>query len=437
MHIIDVIETKAAGEKLSCEQLQFFIDALCDGTLPDYQTAALLMAIYIRGMCDEEAAELTRIMAASGDKMDLTAIAGVKVDKHSTGGIGDKTTLVLGPLVAACGGTVAKMSGRGLGFTGGTIDKAEAIPGFCTALSMDVFAKQVNEIGFALTGQTANVAPADKKLYALRDVTGTVASIPLIASSIMSKKLASGADKFLLDVKVGSGAFMKTEEEARHLAELMVAIGNKNGCETRAILTNMDRPLGKAVGNLLEVQEAVDVLCGRGPDDLTQVCLALAAEMLAMGGVLDGDVSACYQKAEKALYDGSAFAKFREFVVAQGGELAVLTEPELFYDAPACMELLAWKDGYLEVAKAEEIGRASVRLGAGRMTKGDTIDMTAGIVFEADFGDVVKKGDVLCRLYAKEAARFEEAMKILQQALVIWEDKPLQKPLLYGMVKEG
>lgn len=435
MRMYDIIQKKADGGRLTTGEMEYVIGELSRDRLPDYQVAALLMAIYIRGMDDTEAGELTRIMAESGEQMDLSEIDGVKVDKHSTGGIGDKTTLVVGPLVAACGGTVAKMSGRGLGHTGGTIDKVEAMPGFRTSLSKEEFVALTNRIGFALTGQTANVAPADKRLYALRDVTATVASIPLIASSIMSKKLASGADKLLLDVKVGSGAFLKTEEEARKLAELMVSIGNANGRETRAILTNMDRPLGKAVGNLLELQESVAVLRGEGPEDLRAVCLELAAQMLAMSGICGGDEAACRKKAEEALGDGSAYAVFERFARAQGGDPAVIENPELAYATPACEEVLAWADGYLEVLSAEDIGKASVALGAGRLRKEDAIDMTAGLVFAADFGGPVKKGQLLCRMYTQNPASFAAAREVLKGALEIRPEKGAKLPLIFGVVE--
>ena len=435
MRMYDVIEKKADGGVLNTDEMQFFVEGLCSGQVPDYQAAALIMAIYIRGMTDEEASELTRLMAESGEQMDLSEIKGIKVDKHSTGGVGDKTTLILGPLVAACGGTVAKMSGRALGYTGGTIDKLESIPGFRTSLSKEEFVDLVNENGFALTGQTADVAPADKKVYALRDVTATVASIPLIASSIMSKKLASGADKFLLDVKVGSGALVKKKEEAVKLAKLMVAIGKKNGRETEAVLTNMGRPLGRAVGNLLEVQEAVAVLQGKGPTDLRDLCLYLAAEMLALGGVCDGNAMACRKKAVQALKDGSALAVFEKFVRSQGGDMDCIYHPEKAYPTPAEREVKAWASGYLQSAMAEAIGRASVCLGAGRETKEDSIDFTAGIRFEVDFGAAVEEGRTICRLYSQDPSRFAEAEEILKEALRISEEKPGAEPMIYGIVR--
>jgi pyrimidine-nucleoside phosphorylase len=432
MRMYDILEKKADGGVLNKEEMQFFVSGLCSGQIPDYQAAAWIMAVYCRGMRDTEAAMFTQIMADSGDRVDLSGIRGIKVDKHSTGGIGDKTTLILGPLAAACGGTVAKMSGRGLGFTGGTIDKLESIPGFRTSLSEEEFIRLVNENGFALTGQTANVAPADKKIYALRDVTATVASIPLIASSIMSKKLASGADKFLLDVKVGSGALVKDLDEAKRLARLMTAIGRENGRETEAVLTNMNRPLGKAVGNLLEVQEAVEVLKGAGPEDLKEICLCLVSRMLALGGL--GSAEECRRKAETALRDGSAYMAFETFVRSQGGDPEVLRDPEKFYARPACREIRAEKSGWFTVRSAEEIGKASVVLGAGRTRKEDPLDYTAGIRFEADFGSRVKEGQILCRLYGGDSGRFSEAEAILMGALSLEEKEPQKEPLILAVI---
>ena len=432
MHAYDILAKKAARQELTPEEMQFFLDGVCRGTIPDYQTSALLMAIFLNGMTDRELAAWTEIMARSGDLVDLSAIEGVKVDKHSTGGIGDKTTVILGPIIAACGGKLAKMSGRGLGFSGGTIDKLESLPGFNTSLEESEFIRLVNTVGMAITGQTANVAVADKKLYALRDVTATVNSIPLIASSIMSKKLASGADKILLDVKVGSGAFMKTLEDGRKLAAAMVTIGEHNGRETVAILTNMNRPLGRRVGNLLEMQEAYETLCGHGPADLTELCLWLSARMLSMAGL--GSFDDCRAKAERSLADGSAAAKFREFVAAQGGDFQVIEHPEVHYAAPASAVLAAESDGFLTVRSAETIGRASVALGAGRMTKEDPIDFTAGIVLEAAPGEAVTRGQALCRLYAADGSRLEEAKAILRDAFAVLPEAPAPEPLILDVV---
>jgi len=428
VRVYDIIEKKAAHGELSCEEMKFYLDALCAGTVPDYQSAALLMAIFLNGMTERELAAWTGLMARSGDLVDLSAIEGIKVDKHSTGGVGDKTTVILGPIVAACGGKLAKMSGRGLGFSGGTIDKLESIPGFNTALTQDEFIRLVNRVGMAVTGQTANAAPADKKLYALRDVTATVNSIPLIASSIMSKKLASGADKLLLDVKVGSGAFMKTPEDGRRLAEAMVAIGEENGRETAAVLTNMNRPLGRCVGNLLEMREARRTLEGRGPEDLHTLCVELAARMLAMAGL--GPLDACREKAEGSIQNGAAAAKLREFIEAQGGDFRVLETPEAYYPKPLQRVLEAPSDGYLSIRSAEAVGKASAALGAGRLRKEDAIDFTAGIVFETAPDEAVRKGQPLARLFASDEARLDEGEAILTAALALLPSTPPPEPLI-------
>lgn len=428
----DILEHKAAGKPLSRAEIQFFMDNLCQDRIPDYQTSALLMAIFLNSMADSELADWTDAMAKSGDLVDLSAVAGIKVDKHSTGGIGDKTTLILGPIIAACGGRLAKMSGRGLGFSGGTIDKLEALPGFRTALDEAEFIRLANTVGFAVTGQTANVAPADKKLYALRDVTATVNSIPLIASSIMSKKLASGSDKIVLDVKVGTGAFMKTLPDARRLAAAMVAIGEKNGRETVAVLTNMNRPLGRCVGNLLELQEAYRTLCGQGPDDLTELCLYLSAQMLSMAG--KGSPDDCRAQARQSLRSGAAAAKFLEFAAAQGGDVRVLGHPEVCYPPAACQTVCADRDGFFSVVSSEAIGKASVALGAGRLTKEDSIDFTAGIVLEAAVGEPVRAGAPLCRLYAADAARLQDGAAELAAAIRIEPEAPPAEPLILDVI---
>lgn len=432
MRIYDILEKKAAKRELSAVEMQFFIDNLCAGKIPDYQTSALLMAIFMGGMTDRELAAWTEIMARSGDMVDLSGIDGVKVDKHSTGGIGDKTTVILGPIIAACGGKLAKMSGRGLGYSGGTIDKLESIPGFRTALSEEAFRRLVNTVGMSVISQTANVAPADKKLYALRDVTATVNSIPLIASSIMSKKLASGSDKIVLDVKVGSGAFMKTPEDGRRLARAMVAIGEHNGRETVAILTNMNRPLGRRIGNLLEMQEAYETLCGRGPEDLSELCLWLAGKMLSMAG--RGGFEDCRVQAEQAVQTGAAAAKFREFLAAQGGNADVLEHPNRYYPEPLCETVAAEADGYFAVRSAEQIGKASVVLGAGRLAKEDVIDFTAGIILDAAPGAPVRRGDPLCRLYAADAQKLAAGRAELADAVAVTPDAPLLEPLILDVV---
>ena len=433
MRIYDVIEKKAAHHELTKEELQFFVEGLCSGKVPDYQAAALIMAMFLNGMSDQETADLTAVMADSGEHIDLSGIDGVKVDKHSTGGIGDKTTLIIGPIIAACGGKMAKMSGRGLGCTGGTIDKLESIPGFQTSLTQEQFIHNVNAIGMAVTGQTANVAPADKKIYALRDVTATVASIPLIASSIMSKKLASGADKLVLDVKMGSGAFVKDLDGAKKLAEMMVRIGEMNGRETVAVITNMNRPLGKRVGNLLEVQEAEQTLQGRGPEDLTEVCLCLAAQMLSLAG--KGSYQACYEMAEATLKNGAAQAAFQSFIQAQGGAYDVIAHPERYYEKPAERTIHAKQSGYLQSLSAEEIGRASMMLGAGRETKDSRLDYTAGIVFHKNVGDAVDHGEALCTLYAQDSSRFQEAAAVLAGTVTVTGCQLKPEPLIFTKIE--
>ncbi len=432
MRVYDIIEKKAAHGELSEAEMRYFLDGLCAGTVPDYQTAALLMAIFLNGMTERELGRWTLLMAHSGDMSDLSAIGGIKVDKHSTGGIGDKTTVILGPIVAACGGKLAKMSGRGLGFSGGTIDKLESIPGLRTALEPDEFLRLVEQVGMAIAGQTADIAPADKKLYALRDVTATVNSIPLIASSIMSKKLASGADKILLDVKVGSGAFMKTREDGRALARAMVSIGAENGRETAAVLTSMDRPLGRCVGNLLEMQEAYRTLCGEGPAELAALCLDFAARMLAMAEL--GTLEDCRERAISSIRSGAAARKFQQFIEAQGGDFSVLEHPERHYEKPLHRIVAAERDGYLWERSAEDIGKASVLLGAGRLRKEDAIDFTAGLVFEADAGAPVQRGQTLCTLYASSEARLDEGEAALRRAIEICPEAPQWEGLILEVI---
>lgn len=434
MRIYDIIEKKTRHQELTREELQFFIEGLCSGKLPDYQASALIMAIFLNGMTAQETADLTAVMADSGEQMDLSAIEGIKVDKHSTGGIGDKTTLIIGPIIVACGGKMAKMSGRGLGTSGGTIDKLESIPGFQTALTREQFVHLVNTVGMAITGQTANVAPADKKIYALRDVTATVASIPLIASSVMSKKLASGADKLVLDVKMGSGAFVRDLAGARELAETMVRIGELNGRETVAVITNMNRPLGHCVGNLLEVQEAEETLRGAGPADLTEVCLCLAAQMLSLAE--KGTYDACYEKAAASLRDGSALRVFRTFLEAQGGTYDVIAHPEKYYAEPVRKTVAADRAGYLEIRSAEEIGKASVRLGAGRETKESQLDYTAGIVFHKTVGEAVQAGEALYTLCAQDADKIPDAVEAMQKGVAVVPQKPAEEPLIFAKISK-
>lgn len=436
MRMYDIIMKKRNGGTLSKEEIHFMIDGYVKGEIPDYQMSAMTMAIYYQGMTDEEMTELTLAMAASGDQMDLSGIQGIKVDKHSTGGVGDKTTLVLAPIVAACGGRVAKISGRGLGHTGGTLDKLESIPGVSVAVEGDDFVRQVNEIGLAVIGQTGNLVPADKKLYALRDVTATVDSVPLIASSIMSKKLASGSDAIVLDVKTGSGAFMKETENSILLAQKMVAIGTLAGRRVVALITDMDTPLGHNVGNALEVQEAVATLQGCGPADLTEVCLTLATNMLVLSG--KGSYEECMAMAKGAIADGSAFAKLKAMVAAQGGDSRVLDDLSLYGEADVMEELLAPEDGYVGHIDTEGCGIAAAMLGAGRETKEDTIDMLAGLYLAKKEGDEVKKGEVLARLYTCDGSKMAKAKEKLLSCYAFCEEKPVVMPLILAKVtKDG
>ena len=398
MNVYEIIDKKKRGLELNQTEIEYLINGYVNNEIPDYQISAWLMAVYFQGMTDRELLALTNCMTKSGEIVDLSSIMGVKVDKHSTGGVGDKVTLVVAPIVAVCGGKVAKMSGRGLGFTGGTIDKLEAIPGLKTALAEEDFFNMVNEIGLAVMGQSADIAPADKKLYALRDVTATVDSIPLIASSIMSKKLAAGSDKIVLDVTVGSGAFMKDKENAVQLAEKMVAIGNGAGKKTVAILTNMDVPLGKMVGNNLEVVEAIETLKGRGPEDLIAVVVEIASTMLYLAQI--GTKEECMKKVKRVIADGSALEKLKLMVERQGGDGSYIENPDQFEKAIYQHEIIANNSGYIGTMNTEECGKAAVLLGAGREVKDDPIDMTAGIKFNKKTGDAVKQGDIVAIAYS-------------------------------------
>ena len=444
MRMYDLIEKKKNREALSREELHYMVQGFTSGEIPDYQMSAMLMAIYFNGMNDGEITYLTLEMAHSGEMVDLSPIEGFKVDKHSTGGVGDKTTLIVGPIVASLGIKVAKMSGRGLGHTGGTIDKLEAIPGFETAVPRERFFEIVKETGIAVVGQTGNLVPADKKLYALRDVTATVDSIPLIASSIMSKKLAAGSDGIVLDVKTGSGAFMKTLEDSVTLAEKMVAIGTGAGRRCTALITDMDVPLGMAIGNSLEVMESVEVLRGRGPEDLKEVSLRLAAEMLHTAGL--GTAQECYCKAAGALSDGSAFRTFRKMVKAQGGDLSWLEEENKddsggirgLARTPYTREVTAPSSGYVSHMNTEECGIASVLLKAGRSRKEDVIDPAAGIILRKKYGDRVEKGEVLAELYSSDVSLFAAAEERLLASYLISGQKPEEKKLIYARVtKDG
>lgn len=432
MRMYDILAKKRDGGILTDEQIQFFIDGYVSGAIPDYQASALLMAIFLKGMTPHETAALTRSMAQSGDLVDLSSIDGIKVDKHSTGGVGDKTTLIVAPVVASLGVRVAKMSGRGLGHTGGTVDKLESIPGFRTTLDREAFFDVVRRVGVSVIGQSGNLAPADKKLYALRDVTATVNSIPLIASSIMSKKIAAGSDRILLDVKTGSGAFMKTLEDSIALAKEMVSIGEHVGRRTVALITDMDRPLGCAIGNALEVREACETLQGRGPADLTEVCIELAANMLWLAE--KGELAQCRSLARQQIANGEAFAKLKEMVQAQGGDTSVLDDPEKFAPPNVCYEVLAQREGFLYAMDTEKCGIASVELGAGREKKEDPIDYSAGIVLRKKVGDFVRKGEVLASFYSSEESKCRTAEQTFTQALRIQDARPEQTALIHTRV---
>lgn len=433
MRMYDIIHKKRNGGELSGDEIRFFVEGYTNGSVPDYQAAAFCMAVYFQGMTEKETSELTLAMAESGDQIDLSGIDGFTVDKHSTGGVGDKTSLIVAPIVASCGGKVAKMSGRGLGHTGGTVDKLEAIPNFRTELTPDEFIKQVNNIGLCIVGQTGELAPADKKLYALRDVTATVESIPLIASSIMSKKLAAGSKGIVLDVKTGSGAFMKTFEESENLAKEMVSIGKSAGRSVTAVITNMDIPLGNSVGNSLEVIEAIKTLKGEGESDLTDVCLTLAAQMLCM--VTGEDEKACYAMAKDAIDDGLALNKLCEMISAQGGNAGVVDDFLLFKQPKHTVEISSEREGYIEHTDAEKIGLASVILGAGREKKGDPIDSSAGIVLKKKTGDRVEKGDTLAIFYTDDESKIEEAKREFFEAFTFGNKKPPAQKLIYRIIK--
>ena len=424
MRMYDIIDKKKKGKELSDEEIRYMINGYVDGSIPDYQMSAFLMAVYYMGMSDNELLEMTIAMEKSGDIVDLSAISGIKVDKHSTGGVGDKTTLVVGPVVAACGGKVAKMSGRGLGFTGGTIDKLESIPGYRIDISEREFYDNVNNIGVSIIGQSAEIATADKKLYALRDVTATVDSIPLIASSIMSKKLASGSDKIVLDVTVGSGAFMKSVEDAVNLASKMVTIGEGAGKETVAYITNMDVPLGVSVGNNLEVIEAIETLNGNGPDDFNEICIQFAAEMLRLAG--KGKIEECKIMAKEAINNGSALKKFSDMVQVQGGNKDYIYDIGMFDKALYSEKWIAEKDCYIEHMDTEICGKTSVILGAGREIKESDVDYTAGIKFYKKTGDFIKKGDIIAELFTSDKDKIKQAISFLKNGYR-FGDKQVEK----------
>lgn len=431
---VDLIQKKKNGETLTKEEIDFMITDYVAGKIPDYQMSAMLMAIYFNGMENEELAAFTLAMRDSGDLVDLSPIEGIKVDKHSTGGVGDKTTLIVGPIVAACGVPVAKMSGRGLGFTGGTLDKLESISGFCIDLSAEEFFETVKKTGISVIGQTGNLAPADKLLYALRDVTATVDSIPLIAASVMSKKLAAGSDKIVLDVTTGSGAFMKNTRDAKKLAKHMVAIGNHAGKETVAILTGMEEPLGFAIGNNMEVKEAIEVLKGDGPEDVKEVSVALAGMMLSLG-LENVSHSQGKRMAKKVLSSGQAFEKFKEMVQAQGGDIRYVEHPEFFERDAFEGEVLAAEDGFLSGMDTEKIGVVAGLLGAGRETKDSVIDMSAGIYLEKKIGDTVKKGEPIAICYAGTKEKLNRGMAMFESSIRYSKEAPRIPKLIVDIIR--
>lgn len=436
MRMYDLIAKKKLGDHLTKEEIHFMIQGFVSGEIPDYQMSAMLMAVYFQGMNEEEMTYLTLEMAASGDMVDLSAIEGIKVDKHSTGGVGDKTTLVIGPLVASLGVKVAKMSGRGLGHTGGTIDKMESIPGLQTSIPKEEFFDIVNRTGIAVIGQSGNMVPADKKMYALRDVTATVDSIPLIASSIMSKKIAAGSDGIVLDVKTGSGAFMKTLEDSIALAKEMVTIGTGAGRRCCALITDMDVPLGHAIGNAMEVEEAVQTLKNQGPEDLTEVCLQLAAHMLYMAD--KGEIEDCYQLAKEALESGRGLQALADMVRAQGGDEKYVLEPDHFPKSAVTWEVKAKESGYITGIDTEACGIASVMLGAGRSKKEDLIDYSAGIHLVKKYGEWVEKDQVLAVLYTSDEKLCKDAEEKIQKAYTIGSEPAQPKKLIYARItKDG
>ena len=433
MRAVDVIIKKRDSQELTQEEINFFIGGITRGEIPDYQIAAWAMAVLLNGMTDRETTDLTMSMAQSGEVLDLTGVVPIAVDKHSTGGVGDKTTLVVEPCVAACGLAVGKMSGRGLGFSGGTLDKIESIPGYRTNLTREEFLNQLRTIGLVLTGQSIDLAPADGKLYALRDVTGTVQSIPLIASSVMSKKIAAGAHAILLDVKVGNGAFMETLADARQLAELMVSIGSRVGRRVVALLSDMNQPLGCAVGNALETREAIDTLHGGGPSDFREHCLIVASHMLMLGGKTPS-LETARQMVQAALDGGSAWNKFRTLVAAQGGDVQFIDNPDLLPHAQLVKTITAPRSGYLSGIHAREVGETAVELGAGRARKGDVIDPGVGIIIHQKVGNRVQLGDPLFTVHASSEQKFKEASKRLLAAHS-WSETPCQPlPLIYDVI---
>ena len=430
MRMYDIIEKKKRGGFLTDEEIRFLVNGTADNTIPDYQLSAFLMAVYFKSMTDAEMTALTLHMAKSGDTADLSALGKMTADKHSTGGVGDKTTLIAAPIAAALGCKIAKMSGRGLGHTGGTLDKLEAIPGFSVLMSPTDFIRQVNDIGIAIIGQSGNMVPADKRFYALRDVTATVDSIPLIASSVMSKKLAAGSQNIVLDVKYGSGAFMKTAEDAKILAEKMIAIGSGAGRKTAAVISSMESPLGRTVGNAVEVKEAIEVLNGGGPEDLREISFTLAALMYSLAS--DTDFNDCLSLCEATITDKSALKKFRDMVAYQGGDTKVVDNPDLLPTAKNTVDFKANRAGYIKSMNAEQIGNASCVLGAGRIKKDDVIDPAAGIILNKKPGDYVEIGETIAVLHSNTDT--QAAMEIMQRAVEISDSKPEKRPLIYEIM---
>lgn len=433
MRMYDLIQRKKDGRRLTAEEIRFLIKAYTDGAIPDYQMSAMLMAICFQGLDDRETYDLTVAMRDSGDCLDLSKVRGITVDKHSTGGVGDKTTLVLAPVIAALGVPVAKMSGRGLGHTGGTIDKLECFPGFSIALSEEAFLENVNAIQLAIAGQTANLAPADKKIYALRDVTATVDQMSLIASSIMSKKLASGSDAIVLDVKVGSGAFMKNLKDAKKLAETMVRIGQMAGKKMAAVITNMDEPLGNAVGNSIEVIEAIEALSGRGPADLMEVVFALGVKMLVLAEAAADEMEA-YERMQTCIASGAAKQKLAEWVKAQGGDPSYVWDTGKFPQAAYTMEAKAVKEGYIQAIDAQAIGTACMMLGGGREDKDSPIDLTVGIYLTKKKGDFAAKGDTVARIYASDDSKGKAAVERVQSAYTIGGQKEEPSAMIQAII---
>lgn len=434
MRAYDIIAKKRDCKELSKEEIEFFIDGYTKGEITDYQASSLLMAIYINGLNDEETVNLTMAMIKSGDVVDLSEINGIKADKHSTGGVGDKTSLILVPMVAAAGLKVAKLSGRGLGHTGGTLDKLESIPNFNINVDKKNFIDFVNKSGLVIAGQTQNIVPADKKLYALRDVTATIDSIPLIAASIMSKKIASGSDAILLDVKYGDGAFMKTKEDAEKLANTMVTIGKGLNRNTSAAITLNGEPLGYAIGNALEIQEVIEILSNRGPEDLRELCLRLGAQMLKLGEI-ESDIAKGREILEEVLANGKALDKLKELVVNQGGDVSVIEDKNLFTIANIKHDVKAIEEGYVYELDAEKVGISSLIAGAGRETKDDAIDYGAGIILKRKMGDYINKGDVIATIYTSDKNKISESENMLLSAYVVRDEKPRIEDIIYKIIE--